>query len=233
MMPIPPGQILTVAQMRAAEAALIQAGSSVEALMDVAGRGAGEWVWRMSGGRAVTVLCGPGNNGGDGWVIAELIRARGGDVAVVSPGEAVTAAAHDARAKYRGTVLPPDAHRSGEVFVDCLFGSGLNRPLPDGLVALLRRLARAHHASVAVDLPSGVESDTGALLSPDLPEFDLTLALGAWKFAHWALPAMARMGARRLVGIGCGAVAGAARLLQCARRRGRAARRRGLCEGHG
>ena len=72
-----PDQILTVAQMREAEQALIDAGTSVEALMDIAGRGAGEWVWRISGARAVTVLCGPGNNGGDGWVIAELIRARG------------------------------------------------------------------------------------------------------------------------------------------------------------
>ena len=60
-----PDQILTVAQMREAEQALIDAGTSVEALMDIAGRGAGEWVWRISGARAVTVLCGPGNNGGD------------------------------------------------------------------------------------------------------------------------------------------------------------------------
>ena len=78
-----PEQILTVAQMRGAEQALIDAGSSVEALMDIAGRGAGEWVWRLSGGGAVTVLCGPGNNGGDGWVIAELIRTRGGEVAEI------------------------------------------------------------------------------------------------------------------------------------------------------
>ena len=78
-----PDQILTVAQMREAEQALIDGGSSIEVLMDIAGRGAGEWVWRISGGRPVTVLCGPGNNGGDGWVIAELIRERGGDVAVI------------------------------------------------------------------------------------------------------------------------------------------------------
>ena len=208
-----PEQILTVAQMQAAERALIDAGTSVEALMRVAGRGAGEWVWRLSGGRPVTVLCGPGNNGGDGWVLAELIRERGGDVAVISPKEPGTDAARDAQAKYGGAILPPDAARHGEVFVDCLFGSGLNRALPAELVELLARLARSHHHAVAVDLPSGVESDSGALLNDGLPAYDLTVALGAWKFAHWTLPAMARMGVRRLVGIGCAQVEGAARLL--------------------
>ena len=206
-------QVLTVAQMQAAERALIDAGTSVEALMRIAGRGAGEWVWRMSGGRPVTVLCGPGNNGGDGWVLAELIRERGGEVAVITPKEPGTDAARDARAKYGGAVLAPDASRHGEVFVDCLFGSGLNRALPADLVELLARLARSHHHSVAIDLPSGVESDSGALLNDGLPAYDLTVALGAWKFAHWTLPAMARMGARRLIGIGCARVAGAARLL--------------------
>lgn len=199
--------------MRAAEQALIDAGSSVEALMDIAGRGAGEWVWRLSGGRAVTVLCGPGNNGGDGWVIAEAIRERGGEVAVISPREPGTDAARNARSLYRGAVIDASTPRHGEVFVDCLFGSGLSRAVPGEWVELLTRLVRSHHHAVAIDLPSGVESDSGALLNQGLPAYDLTVALGAWKFAHWTLPAMATMGERRLVGIGCAGVKGAARLL--------------------
>ena len=208
-----PDQILTVAQMREAEQVLIDGGTGVEALMDVAGRGAGEWVWRLSGGQPVTVLCGPGNNGGDGWVIAELIRERGGDVAVISPRDPGTDAARNARSLYRGAVIDVATPRHGEVFVDCLFGSGLTRALPDDLTSLIARLARHHHAAVAVDLPSGVDSDSGAVLGDGLPRYDLTVALGAWKFAHWTMPAMARMGQRRLVGIGCRSVAGAARLL--------------------
>src|SRR3546814_10559795 len=98
-------QILTVSQMRAAEQVLIGAGSSVDALMQIAGRGAAEWVWRMSAHRKVTVLCGPGNNGGDGYVIAEAIRERGGHVEVVAATETETEGAKNARAAFGGAVL--------------------------------------------------------------------------------------------------------------------------------
>ena len=83
-MPAVVAQVLTVAAMRAAEEALIAAGISVDALMQTAGRGAAEWVWRAAAGRPVTVLCGPGNNGGDGYVIAEVLRERGGTVQVIA-----------------------------------------------------------------------------------------------------------------------------------------------------
>lgn len=209
-----PDQILTVAAMREAEAALIARGSSVEALMDIAGRGAAEWVWRMAGRHKVTVLCGPGNNGGDGYVIAEAIRQRGGAVAVVAATEPRTEAARNARSLYRGEVLAPDADVHGEVLVDCLFGSGLTRPLGDEHVLMLGRLAARHRHRIAVDLPSGIEADSGALLNPGLPHFDLTLALGAWKFAHVLMPASAIMGAIRLVGIGVEPVQGAATLIR-------------------
>ncbi|MFM5954334.1 MAG: NAD(P)H-hydrate dehydratase [Novosphingobium sp.] len=207
----PSDQVLTAAQMRAAEAALIAAGISVADLMDRAGRGAAEWVWRIAGGRSVTVLTGPGNNGGDGWVIAETIREKGGDVAVIAAAEPATPAARQARAHYRGTVLPADANRHGEVFVDCLFGTGLTRALSLDHAALLARLSAAHHKCVAIDLPSGIESDLGQPLGQGLPAYDLTIALGAWKPAHFLMPATASMGALRLVGIGVERVADAAR----------------------
>jgi hydroxyethylthiazole kinase-like uncharacterized protein yjeF len=205
----PVQQVLTVAAMRAAEEDLIRAGTSVNALMQIAGRGAAEWVWRVAGHHAVTVLCGPGNNGGDGYVIAEALRARGGKVRVVEALEPKTEAARNARALYQGDVLGPDVDVHGDVLVDCLFGSGLVRPLAPETFALLTRLADHHHRLIAVDLPSGVESDTGVALNEGLPEYLLTVALGAWKQAHFLMPAAAAMGQLRLVGIGCAAVAGA------------------------
>jgi hydroxyethylthiazole kinase-like uncharacterized protein yjeF len=209
----PNDPVLTAAQMRAAEQRLIAAGTSVEELMQRAGQGAAEWVWRVSAGRPVTVLCGPGNNGGDGWVIAEAIRRRGGDVAVVLAAEPTTPAAKNARDLYRGEVLEADAERRGEVFVDCLLGTGLTRQLSAENAALLNRLAGAHHLCVAIDLPSGIESDLGQPLNLGLPGYDLTLALGAWKPAHFLMPAAASMGALRLVGIGIGPVDGAAQAI--------------------
>ncbi len=203
-------QILTVAQMRAAEEALIAGGETVDSLMQVAGKGAAEWVWRVAAGRPATVLCGPGNNGGDGYVIAETLRRRGLAVTVVAPVEPKTGAAQRSRAAFGGTI----AERGhGGVFVDCLFGSGLTRPLGPELAGLLRDVARHHHYRVAIDLPSGVESDSGALLDQDLPQYELTVSLGAWKFAHWLMPAMATMGERRLVPIGVASVPGAAELI--------------------
>jgi hydroxyethylthiazole kinase-like uncharacterized protein yjeF len=208
-----PDQILTVAQMRAAEDALIDAGSSVSALMAQAGRGAADWVWRIAGRQRVTVLCGPGNNGGDGYVIAQALRERGGDVVVVAAGEPRSDAAIAARRSFAGEVLATNGDLSGEVFVDCLFGSGLSRPLTDEHVALLDKLARAHRVRVAIDVPSGVEADSGALLASALPDYNLTIALGACKFAHFLAPASVKMGAVHPVNLGVMGRPGAARRL--------------------
>ena len=210
---MPANQILTAAQMRSAEAALIAQGTSVDTLMQRAGRGAAEWIWRMAAGRSVTVLCGPGNNGGDGYVIAEALRARGGAVRVVMAAEPASAAAKVARRLYQGAVLPTDAALQGDVLVDCLFGTGLTRPLCAGDAASLGRLAASHQQLIAIDLPSGVDADLGQALNLGLPANHHTLALGAWKFAHFLLPAAASMGALRLIGIGLAAVDGAAQII--------------------
>nr|WP_254912947.1 NAD(P)H-hydrate dehydratase [Novosphingobium sp. B 225] len=212
-MPSRSNQILTVRQMRAGEEALIAAGTTVDHLMQVAGRGAAEWVWRVAGPGKVTVLCGPGNNGGDGYVIAEALRERGGTVQVIAACDPATPAARTARALYQGQILGPDAAVRGAVLVDCLFGSGLTRALTAEHAALLRRLAASHDKRIAVDLPSGIESDSGAPLTPDLPQWDLTIALGAWKSAHFLMPACAAMGALRLVEIGVEAIPGAAQVI--------------------
>ena len=212
-MPHAPDQILAVAQMRAAEAGLIAAGIPVDELMQLAGHGSAEWVWRIAAHRIVTVLCGPGNNGGDGYVIAEALRERGGKVVVVAASEPKTDAARKARALYHGEVHGPDTETHGDILVDCLFGSGLTRPLLADHLALLTRLGDSHSRRVAIDVPSGVACDSGMLLNAGLPSFDLTVALGAWKFAHFLMPAASLCGALRLVPIGVEPVAGAAEVL--------------------
>ncbi len=206
-------QILTVAQMQAAEQAIFDTGTSVEELMEIAAGGAAEWIRRVAAGRSVTVLCGPGNNGGDGYVIARHLREAGNDVQVVAPIEPKTDAAKAARKAWQGETLSSGNGAEGEVFVDCLFGSGLCRPLSPELTVLLLDLAERHSMRIAVDMPSGVASDSGELLNDRLPKFDLTLALGAWKFAHFLLPGRAHMGVLRLVPIGVAQTEGAAELV--------------------
>lgn len=193
--------LLTVAAMRDAEAAAVAAGTGEWKLMQRAGQGAAEYVWRIAAGRGVTVLCGPGNNGGDGYVIAETLRARGLDVTVIAPVEPGTETAAIARRSYRGTLQQGVENLSNPILVDCLFGYGLSRPLEGAFAEALAEAAATHTYRIAVDVPSGVASDSGALLG-EVPHFDLTLALGAWKQAHFLMPAMSVMGDKRLVPIG-------------------------------
>lgn len=206
-----PDQVLTAAQLRAAENALVAQGVPADELMQRAGRGAAEWVWRLAMGRRVTVLCGPGNNGGDGYVIAEVLRARGLVVTVVAPVAPKTEAAQNARGNWSGDVAPDADGVRGGVLVDCLFGSGLSRPLAPEHETLLTALVANHDHTIAIDLPSGVATDTGALLG-SVPRCNLTLALGAWKPAHFLMPARGLMGETRLVEIGIETAAGAAQV---------------------
>ncbi|AKM10436.1 bifunctional ADP-dependent NAD(P)H-hydrate dehydratase/NAD(P)H-hydrate epimerase [Croceicoccus naphthovorans] len=206
-------QVLTVRQMVAAEERLMDGGADVHELMQRAGRGAAEYVWRIAAGEPVTVLCGPGNNGGDGYVIAEAIRERGGKVQVVAAREPGTDAARRAASLYRGAVVGAGEPR-GAVLVDCLFGSGLNRALSNEFESLLNDLADRHGCVVAVDMPSGIDSDNGTLLAARLPHYALCIALGAWKRAHFLMPAMACWDAARLVDIGTEREAGGAVLLE-------------------
>ncbi|MBV7260035.1 NAD(P)H-hydrate dehydratase [Erythrobacter sp. WH158] len=200
--------------MLAAEQAIMDRGSSVEELMEIAAGGAAEWIRRIAAGRSVTVLCGPGNNGGDGYVIARKMREFGNSVRVVAPVPPKTEAAVKACEAWSGKPATSGGDVIGEVLVDCLFGSGLSRPLTAEHVLLLRDLAGRHACRIAIDVPSGVDSDTGAQLNDQLPHYDVTLALGAWKFAHWCLPARAATGTKRLVPIGASSVDGAARLVE-------------------
>jgi ADP-dependent NAD(P)H-hydrate dehydratase / NAD(P)H-hydrate epimerase len=208
--------ILTANQMRAAEQALFDDGVSVSALMERAGRGAADYVWRMAGpARMVSVLVGPGNNGGDGWVIARALRERGGRVQVVMAAPPVSEAARAMRRAYDGPVCDAAQWETlrGDVLVDCLYGTGLTRALSAPDLAMLQGLAAGHRYRIAIDLPSGVEADGGGDFGQDLPHYELTVALGAWKRAHGLMPAVARMGALRLVDIGCRPVAGAGRMV--------------------
>ena len=197
--------ILTAEATRQAEQAAIDGGTSVEALMERAGEALAEAVYRYAGKLPVLVLAGPGNNGGDGYVAARYLAARGIAVRVAALAEPGAAAAQRARGEWTGAVEPlADDTAPAPVLVDALFGTGLKRGLDSDVAAKLARLASAAKVRIACDLPSGVDSDTGVLLS-SVPNFDLTVTLGALKPAHRLMPAMTSCGRVAVADIGIAA----------------------------
>ncbi|WP_168452663.1 NAD(P)H-hydrate dehydratase [Sphingopyxis microcysteis] len=197
--------ILTSAAMREAEAACAVQGTSLAELMERAGAAVADTAWRMAAGAPVLILCGPGNNGGDGYVAARLLAARGAAVRVAALTEPATDLAKAARGAWSGPVEPIDGRlAAAPVIVDALFGVGLSRPLTDDLAAVLRRFAGQR--VLAVDVPSGVESDGNADWMPPLPAA-VTLALGALKPAHVLLPTAPACGRVLLAPIGISAPA--------------------------
>ncbi len=223
-------ELLTAAQMRAIEAAAIASGqvTGLE-LMERAGRGVVEAIFeewpelRATSHRAV-VLCGPGNNGGDGFVVARLLKEWGWAVEVFLYGDPERLPP-DARVNYErwkgmGEVCPLGGCETplfqAEVLVDALFGTGLKRPLA-GLERVTGAIYDAQHnlfcgprspgvdCVVAVDLPSGTCSDSGRWLAGDEhDEFvaDLTVTFGQMKLAHVLDPW--RMGKVVVADIGVG-----------------------------
>ena len=187
------GHILSAQEMQHAEQVAIDAGTSVGVLMDRAGSGAAQLIWRISHDWPTLVLCGPGNNGGDGYVIAQWLLEKGVDVRIAQWGEPKTGAAVRAQSLWKGETQPATEAQPAKQFVDCLFGTGLTRAIEGPCLEHYSRLAEGASRKIAIDLPSGVDSDTGLMLN-QLPEFDVTIALGAYKPSHFLQPACSAMG---------------------------------------
>ena len=157
--------LLRVSQMSEADRLAVTSGIPAIDLMENAGNAVAREIMRRWPTRKITVLCGPGNNGGDGFVVARHLAAAGWPVRLALLGSAEKLAG-EARHHFRlwhGSVEPlaPAVLDGAELVVDALFGAGLNRKL-DGQVAYV--LAAAAHPKVpiiAVDVPSGMNGDSG------------------------------------------------------------------------
>jgi hydroxyethylthiazole kinase-like uncharacterized protein yjeF len=186
--------ILTAEAMRAAEQRAIDGGTKVQVLMERAGAALAEAVYRFAGPLETLILCGPGNNGGDGYVAARHLAGRGVKVRVAALAEPKSDAAKWARSKWIGEVEAlSDQTKPAPTVIDALFGTGLKRGLDEDVSKHLARLCGKAVVRVACDLPSGVDTDSGAELS-EVPTFDLTVAFGALKAAHRLHPAMHKCG---------------------------------------
>ena len=159
--------MLTAAQMRDAENTMFSRGVSPSTLMERAGSAVADAASELVPAGPVAVLCGPGSNGGDGFVAARRLRDRGRDVVVyasAAPGSWGGAAGAAAKG-WEGAVRPlaelADAIGDVALVVDALFGIGLSRDVNGEAREVIRLVAGAGVPVLAVDIPSGVDSDTG------------------------------------------------------------------------
>ncbi len=164
---------VTAAEMRRLEAKAMGRGRVTgAALMERAGQGAAAALlrWCPRPGRAVA-LCGPGNNGGDGYVVARALAAAGWDMGVFALGEDAAAGPDAAamRALWAAghpvgpIAAAPGALRGADLVVDALFGIGLARPLPEVLRPVFEAIP-AEAVRAALDVPSGIDTDSGDVL---------------------------------------------------------------------
>jgi NAD(P)H-hydrate epimerase len=189
--------ILTVAEMARADALAISGGVAGLTLMEAAGDAVAREVRRRWPRGPVAVLCGPGNNGGDGFVAARLLQEAGWPVRLALLGEraALRGDAAAAAAGWTGEVVPlaPAILDGAALAVDALFGAGLARPLEGAARAVVETLTTRHLPCLAVDLPSGVQGDTGQVLGA-APQATATVTFFRRKPAHLLLPGRALAG---------------------------------------
>ena len=205
-------EILTTAEMAAADQAAVAAGATGLELMERAGAAVADAIVSRWSPRRATVLCGPGKNGGDGFVAARLLRDAGWPVEIVLAGdrrklEGETALAADA---WPGEIraVGPQALDGAALVVDALFGAGLSRPLSPELRALLDAAQSSGAPIVAVDLPSGLPGDSSEPLDY-APEAVLTVTFHRKKPAHVLEPARRICGEILVADIGLKAPRGA------------------------
>jgi hydroxyethylthiazole kinase-like uncharacterized protein yjeF len=193
-------RLLTPGQMGQLDRAAATTPGALYRLMENAGRAVARAAMRHMRPTTVLVLCGPGNNGGDGYVAARLLAQEGWPVTVaaLAPPQAGSDAAR-AAAAWRGPVRrfdPADSARAGLV-IDAVFGAGLTRNV-DGLAADTLGAARR---VLAIDMPSGIDGDTGAVRGFAV-RAELTVTFHRRKPGHLLLPGREHLGQLEIADIG-------------------------------
>ncbi|WP_293678764.1 NAD(P)H-hydrate dehydratase [uncultured Phenylobacterium sp.] len=189
--------------MGAADRAAIDAGTPGIELMERAGLAVADAVAERFRPQATLVLCGPGNNGGDGYVVARILKARGWPVEVRSLAAPATDDAKAAAARWEGVTQPLNGSLGEALVIDALFGAGLSRALDGVAASVADQLAARPEAVVAVDVPSGLPGDTGQPMGAAVCAA-LTVTFHARKPAHVLEPGRGRCGEVVVADIGLG-----------------------------
>jgi hydroxyethylthiazole kinase-like uncharacterized protein yjeF len=201
-------ELLGVEEMAEADRLTIEAGTAGIVLMENAGRAIFEAARaRVAAGRKVLVACGPGNNGGDGFVAARLLRENGFAVTVALAGDAARLK-RDARLafdKWSGEVHRPEPVEPGRfgLIIDALLGAGLDRPVTGEIASFIDRINASGVPVVSVDLPSGIDGNGGAVMGVAV-QAAATVTFFRKKPGHLLYPGRAHCGETAVVDIGIG-----------------------------
>jgi NAD(P)H-hydrate epimerase len=199
-------ELLSPDEMGRADRLAVEHGVASLALMEAAGRAVADAARRLvSPGSRIAVLCGPGNNGGDGFVAARLLKRASYDVRLYLAGEkaALKGDAAEMARRFDGPVRPLDPMQldSLHLVIDALFGAGLSRPI-DGVAAdVMAVIAENGTPVLAVDVPSGLDGATGAALGPVLTAKE-TVTFFRLKPGHVLYPGRRLCGTVRVADIG-------------------------------
>jgi hydroxyethylthiazole kinase-like uncharacterized protein yjeF len=198
-------EVLTTAEMERADRLTIAAGTPGFALMLSAGQAVAEAAMDLAEEGAILVVAGPGNNGGDGFVAAAELAARGREVSVILSGErdSLRGDAASAAKGWKHPVLPfnPQAIGKPALIIDALFGAGLNRPITGEPHDVIEAINANGAPVLAVDLPSGINGTSGAVMGVAVRATE-TVTFFRRKPAHLLLPGRIHCGRVRVADIG-------------------------------
>jgi hydroxyethylthiazole kinase-like uncharacterized protein yjeF len=199
-------ELLTAEEMGCADRLAIEGGVPGAVLMENAGRAVADEVsQRFPDAATVAVLCGPGNNGGDGFVAARYLAERGYGVRLGFDGDPARLPADAAEMAKRFTGTPEplrvDLLADADVIVDALFGAGLARPVEGRFAELIAAANASGTPVVAVDVPSGIDGTTGAVCGASIHAL-ATVTFFRLKPGHLLMPGRLHCGAVRVADIG-------------------------------
>lgn len=198
--------LLSTAEMYRADKMAMAAGHSGFELMAAAGEAVAAAVERHYPDARVLVLCGPGNNGGDGFVAARLLQKAGFavDLALLGKKEALTGDAASHARLWTGPVLPftPECLEPVDLVVDAIFGAGLSRPLEGAARAMVEAMTENGIPVLAVDIPSGISGDSGAVIGDLAVRAAHCVTFFRKKPGHLLLPGVLYRGCLEVADIG-------------------------------
>lgn len=191
-----PASVLSAQQMRQAEQNAVQMGTPLIVLMERAGLAVAEIIMARYAKRPTLVFCGQGNNGGDGFVVARHLSARGWPVRILLVGkmEDLTPEAKIAASRWRGNVIAASLpvlesaiQKGAQLIVDALYGIGLRRAISGETAAMMQLINKCGLPVVSVDIPSGLNADTGQVFGQAIVA-DVTVCFFRKKLAHVLMP---------------------------------------------